>query len=135
MKKTLVDTIATILFFTLLAGFVEIFIVGLTLQQVLITRLIMIPVMVVTGRPYGLYRDWCFDRAKPKGEVLRFLIDGLAFITFQVPVYVATLFIAGADWQAVITAVGSSILLMLLVSRPFGLFLDVARRWSGVTAS
>ena len=48
MVKTVVDTLATILFFTLLAGFSELVIAGLSLEQVLITRLITVPVMIAT---------------------------------------------------------------------------------------
>ncbi|SNY90366.1 L-alanine exporter [Cohaesibacter sp. ES.047] len=134
MKTTITDTLATILFFTVLAGFVELYIAQLSLEQMLITRLIMVPVMVATGRPYGLYRDWCFRKVLPGSEPMRMLIDGLAFISFQVPVYAATLFIAGASIEEALTAIGSAILLMLLVSRPFGLFLELVRRLAGVSA-
>ena len=133
MKKVLIDTMATIVFFTVLAGLSELLIAGLTLEQVLLTRLITIPVMIITGRPYGLYRDWVVAF----GQSFRmpdFVLDILAFLSFQVPVYVTTLLIAGANWNEVATAVGSALLLMALISRPFGLFLEFARRLANVPA-
>ena len=135
MRRIIVDTTATILFFTILASFSELVIAGIPWQRVLTTRLIMIPVMIVTGRPYGLYRDWWIRFFKPSSPMARTMIDILAFLTFQVPVYMATLLYAGASWTETIASVGSALILMVFVGRPFGLFLDFARRKAGVAAA
>lgn len=129
MKSFIVDTVATVVFFTVIATLTELFIAGMEPGEVLVTRLIMIPMMVLTGRPYGLWRDWVFDKLSPNALWYRVIIDCLAFLSFQVPIYVVTLLIAGADTGEVVTLVVSASIIMLVISRPFGLFLDGVRRW------
>ena len=132
MRRMIVDTTATILFFTTVAALTELFVAGMEPQQVLTTRLVMMPMMALTGRPYGLWRDWFFQRTKPTVAWSQTLIDGVAFLTFQLPVYAATLLLVGASTTEILTLLGSTAILMLIVSRPFGLFLDLARRLAGV---
>nr|WP_321442622.1 L-alanine exporter AlaE [uncultured Cohaesibacter sp.] len=132
MKSLLVDTSVTILFFTAVASFSELVIAGMALETVLLTRLIMMPVMILTGRPYGVYRDWWMMRVPNGSTSVKTMVDIVAFLSFQVPVYVATLLFAGARWSEIVTAVSSALILMVLVSRPFGLVLDFARRKAGV---
>lgn len=132
MRRALVDTIATILFFTIVAALTELFIAGMAPGEVLTTRLIMLPMMVLTGRPYGAWRDWFFRTTRPTVSWSRTIIDGQAFLSFQLPIYALTLVIAGADGREILTLLGSTAVLMLIVSRPFGLFLEAVRRWAGV---
>lgn len=129
-----VDTLGTILFFTIVAGLTELLIAGMDWQTVLTTRLITIPMMVLTGRPYGMWRDLVFWRLTPRHTVTRMLTDILAFLTFQVPVYVGTLFIAGARLGEIQVAVGAAVFFMIALSRPFGIFLEALRRWAGTSA-
>lgn len=135
MKLIFVDTITTLFFFTLIAAFTELVIVGMEPLQVLTTRLIMVPVMVLTGRPYGVWRDWIFVRISPKHRLSRVVVDVVAFLSFQVPVYAATLAIAGANTSEMVTAVGSGTFFMMILSRPFGLFLEFSRQMNGVAHS
>ena len=65
MKSYFIDTAATVTFFTVVAALSELLIAGMDPKQVLIARLIMIPVMMVTARPYGLWRDWFFSKTLP----------------------------------------------------------------------
>lgn len=130
MRAFFIDTIATVIFFTIIASAVEYFIAGMAATTVLTARLIMIPVMILTGRPYGIWRDQVFVRFAPKGVALTTIADIFAFLTFQVPVYVATLLIAGATLCEIQVAVSASILFMVVLSRPFGLFLEVLRKWA-----
>lgn len=55
MRLTLVDTLSTILFFTILAAMTELYVAGMESADVLKTRLIMVPLMILTGRPYGVW--------------------------------------------------------------------------------
>jgi len=91
MKIYLTDTIGTVVFFTVIAALSELIIAGMEPKQVLIARLIMIPVMIITARPYGLWRDWFFAHMRPRRWITNVVSDIIAFVTFQVPVYVATL--------------------------------------------
>jgi len=133
MRLTLVDTLSTILFFTILAALTELYVAGMEPADVLKTRLIMVPLMILTGRPYGVWRDWFFAGTKPTVSWSKSLIDGLAFLTFQLPIYGLTLWIAGADFDEVSTLLGSTAVLMLIVSRPFGLFLQAMRKLADIS--
>lgn len=132
MRSFWVDTLATIVFFTVLAATTELLIAGMEYKEILITRLIMIPMMVVTGRPYGIWRDALFNRVKPDRLWKALATDGAAFISFQLPVYAITLMIAGADKNEILTLVVTTAGLMLLISRPFGIYLDYIRAWTHV---
>ena len=133
MRRFIVDTVATVVFFTIVATLTELFVAGMEPREVLTTRLIMMPMMVITGRPYGAWRDWFFKTTKPTVSWSKTIIDGLAFVSFQLPIYALTLIIAGADQKEVIILLTSTAILMLIVSRPFGIFLEAARTWAGVT--
>ena len=132
MRLIFVDTLSTILFFTILAALTELYVVGMEPADVLKTRLIMVPLMILTGRPYGVWRDWFFVGTKPTVLWSKSLIDGAAFLTFQLPIYGLTLWIVGADFDESGTALGSAVVLMLIVSRPFGLFLQAMRKIADV---
>jgi len=88
----------------------------------------MVPMMVLTGRPYGARRDWFFATTKPTVSWSKSLIDGVAFLTFQLPIYGMTLWIVGASQDEILTQLATTSVLMLGVSRPFGLVLDAVRR-------
>ena len=126
-------SLSTILFFTILAALTELYVAGMEPADVLKTRLIMVPLMILTGRPYGVWRDWFFAGTKPTVSWSKSLIDGLAFLTFQLPIYGLTLWIAGADFDEISTLLGSTAVLMLIVSRPFGLFLQAMRKLADIS--
>jgi hypothetical protein len=134
MRLFIIDTITTVIFFTVLAALTELYIAGMNPVEVLKTRMIMVPMMVLTGRPYGAWRDWFFATTKPTVSWSKSLVDGFAFLTFQLPIYGLTLWIAGAEWDKILTLLASTAVLMLIVSRPFGLVLETVRRFAGVNA-
>ena len=134
MRLALVDTFATIAFFTVVAALTELFLGGMKPGEVLTTRLIMIPLMVLTGRPYGAWRDWFFATTKPTVSWSKIIIDGLAFVSFQLPIYAVTLMIVGAELAQIVTLLSSATFIMLLISRPFGIFLEKIRKLAGVTS-
>ena len=135
MKNYFIDTAATITFFTVIAALSELLIAGMNPTQVLIARLIMMPVMMVTARPYGLWRDWFFSKTRPQRWLTNVVGDIIVFITFQVPVYVATLALAGANPSEIAAAVSASIVFMILLSRPFGIYLEAVRNWASTSVS
>ena len=132
MRKTIVDTLATVVFFTVIAALTELFLAGLSPAEVVRTRLTMIPLMLLTGRPYGAWRDWLFARAKPVSSWAKTVADGFAFLSFQLPVYGFVLMLVGANTDEIIMLLSSTAVLMLVISRPFGLFLEGVRRAAGV---
>lgn len=132
MRLTIIDTLTTVVFFTILAALTELYIAGMEPFEVLKTRLIMVPMIVLTGRPYGAWRDWFFKVMKPTVAWRKSLVDGLAFLTFQLPVYGLTLWIAGAENDEILTLLTTTAVIMLMISRPFGLVLEAARRFADV---
>ena len=103
------------------------------LREVLITRLIMVPMMVLTGRPYGIWRDWFFNVINPTTPWSKAIVDSLVFMIFQLPIYILTLVIAGADIKEIISLIVSTSALMLIISRPFGIYLERVRAWARVS--
>jgi hypothetical protein len=136
MRRYLADTFAMIMFSTFVGAFVELVVVGLTLEQSAGIRLAAFPVMLLSGRPYGIYRDWLFKLlGNPDiGLFKAAAIDTLANITFQVPVYSCLLVLNGATINQVFSAVSSIILIIILSGRPYGLFLIWCRRLFRVPA-
>lgn len=133
MRLFLVDTITMVVFFTTIATFSELVVAGMDPSQVAAARAIMIPVMIVTGRPYGIWRGAVFARLRPMGWLAETATDIAAFLSFQVPVYVATLIVAGASRTEILAAVTSATVGMVIASRPYGFLLDKVRQWAGVT--
>lgn len=60
MRRYLADTLAMVIFSTIVGAVVEVAVAGLALEQSARIRLAAIPVMLLAGRPYGIYRDWLF---------------------------------------------------------------------------
>ncbi len=76
-RAFIADTTALILFFTTTGVINERFIAGMTWEQVLHARLLGAALMVPVGRPYGLWRDWLMQRARPD-RLSQLLWDSLA---------------------------------------------------------
>ena len=133
MRRIVVDTVSTILFFTTFAAATEFFVAGMDPREVFVTRALMIPLMIATGRPYGIWRDWLFRRSQPTSFLARSFTDAVAFVAFQMPIYAATLIVAGADWREIMILLAAVLPQMLILSRPFGLFLEFMRRLARVS--
>lgn len=137
MRRFLADIVASIIFFTVAAALSELLIVRLSPSQVLDARLAALPFMVLAARPYGWYRDRIFEKfdALNKSSSAQMAIDTLTFISFQLPVYAAILWYVDATWTQILVACGSTVVLMAISARPFGLFLDFVRKLFGVKAA
>ena len=130
MRIFIVDTLATLVFLTVAAALSEHFIAGMDWGQVLTSRTLAIPVLLATGRLYGMWRDFIFRRFQNDsfGKVSNVIIDISAFLTFKIPLYIAILFFAGANLNQIIAAVSSGLVLVVILARPFGIYLDACRR-------
>lgn len=129
LRRYLVDTGATLAYFTFFATISEVFVAGMDAREVAISRLAAIPAMLLAGRPYGVWRDHVMRALA--GRLPDLASDTLAFLTFQIPLYAAILFVAGADGAEMAAALSAAVIFMLVLSRPFGLFLDLVRRRAG----
>jgi L-alanine exporter len=129
MRRFIADTFAVIVFSTLIGLFLELVIAGMTLSQSLQARITSVPVMILTARPYGIFRDWVFkvSGADKAGRVGRAIADIGAFVAFQIPVYAAILLMAGANLNQVVAACASAIIVLVVSGRPYGLFMEFSR--------
>lgn len=132
-RTMVADTVAMILFSLALGLFVEVVVSGLTLVQSLQSRAASIPINLLTGRPYGWFRDRLFVSLKlNRTSVIGGAVgDTLAFILFQIPLYFVVLSLAGATLVQMITAATTFSLFIAGSGRIYGLFLDYCRRIIG----
>ena len=132
-RGALADTITSVLFFSLMGALTETLVARMSFDQVLVSRVAALPVMVLSGRPYGLYRDALLARVAPIGAA-RWrvaLADTAAFVTFQLPLYGAILWLAGTGIAQALAAMGSALVVMLVSARPYGVLLERVRRMVG----
>lgn len=127
----LADTTALILFFTTTGIINERFIAGMTWDQVLHARLLGAVLMIPVARPYGLWRDWLMKRAGP-GRASMLLWDSIALVSFQVPIYAAIIAFSGASGSGLVRGTLGAALMMLLLGRPYGAFLNGVRKVFGL---
>ncbi|WP_102957601.1 L-alanine exporter AlaE [Mangrovicella endophytica] len=132
VRSFLADTIALILFFTVTSGLNERFVAGMAWNEVLVSRSLGALLMVLTARPYGLWRSWFLERLHPSTGWGTLLSDGLALLLFQVPIYLAIILAGGADLSAALRGAASFAVLMLVLGRPYGLWLQFVRRRFGL---
>ena len=134
MKRYFADTTAMLIFSTLLGAFVEILLSGLEPGQSLRIRLAAIPVMLITGRPYGIYRDFLFRRlgGQSASRLRSLLIDSAANATFQLPLYLALLAWGGASRRQALVAATSILIIASVSGRPYDIFLHYWRRLFGL---
>ena len=130
-RSYIADTVALILFFTTTGIINERWIAGMTWEQVFHARLIGGALMIPVGRPYGLWRDWVMLRAK-ETRVSRLLWDSAALMSFQVPIYAAIIAISGASGEGLVRGVLGAAVMMLVLGRPYGTFLNAVRRLFGL---
>lgn len=135
MRRYLADTSALIVYSTVAGMFVEMVVAGLTVEQCLRARLTAVPIILITGRPYGLYRDWIWrmSRAGEGDPTRRIIADTTAFVSFQLPVYWTVLLIVGATFWQIAAASVTATIILLVTGRPYGALLDLFRRLYRVT--
>ena len=133
-RRYLADTCALLVFATFAGMFTEIVIAGLTVTQSLYVRLAAVPVILITARPYGVYRDWIWRAWRgDEGATRRLLMDTAALVSFQLPLYWMILALVGATLAQIAAASVTTIVILAVPGRPYGVLLDAVRRLFGVT--
>ena len=129
-RDMLADTFAMITWGIVVGMSVEL-LAGLSFEQSLQSRLFSIPVNLLTARAYGLYRDWLIRRGQVIGTGFfqLALLDVLAFISFQIPLYATMVFFTGASVDQVIAACTGQVGAMIIMGRPYGIYLQLCRNW------
>lgn len=131
-RDFLADTLALVIFFTAAGVVNERFVVGMSWEEVLRARLIGAPLMVATARPYGMWRAAILGRFAGAGRVSRAVWDTAALLGFQVPIYVVIIFAGGARGGELLWGAAGAVAYMMLLGRPYGVFLDWVRSLFGL---
>ncbi|MGI2025903.1 L-alanine exporter AlaE [Endozoicomonas acroporae] len=129
-RDMLADTFAMITFGIVVGMSVEL-LAGLSFEQSLQSRLMSVPVNLLTARAYGLYRDWLIRRGRfiGNGFMQMTLLDALAFLSFQIPLYALLLLSTGVNLEQLLVACAGQIGAMLIMGRPYGIYLQLCRNW------
>lgn len=125
------DTTALIVFFTITGIINERILAGMTWEQVFHARLLGAALMVPVARPYGIWRDWLMKRAR-SNRLSKLLWDSAALVSFQVPIYAVIIAVSGASGSGLIKGTLGAALMMLLLGRPYGAFLNAVRKLFGL---
>jgi L-alanine exporter len=131
-RAFIADTTALILFFTTTGVINERFIAGMSWDQVLHARMLGAALMVPVGRPYGVWRDYVMRRAQSTNRLSQLLWDSVALVSFQVPIYAAIIAVSGASGRGLRLGVLGATVMMLVLGRPYGAFLNGVRRLFGL---
>lgn len=131
LRSFIADTIALISFFTVTGIINERFIARMTWDQVFDARILGAILMVPSGRPYGMWRDW-FMRHAVETRRSQILWDTLSLVSFQVPIYAAILAVSGAGADEILRGSLGVIVIMLALGRPYGAYLGLVRRSFGL---
>jgi hypothetical protein len=71
------------------------------------------------------------QRAGP-GRASQLLWDSAALVSFQVPIYAAIIAVSGASGQGLVQGVIGATVIMLVLGRPYGAFLNWVRARFGL---
>lgn len=116
----LVDTLATISFWTPVGMAQEIAVAGMTVSQSLKVRGISFGISLFAARPYGIYRNRVFKllrTTEETGQVRRYWTDYLAFNTFWIPVYAGMLAVGGGDPDQIAKACVASLFATMVTGK------------------
>jgi len=119
--------------------FHEYVLVGMSLEQTLTSRFVSIVPTLLTGGIYGTYRDFLIEQTRKHTSLAKtpskLVANVLAYTTFQLPIYAATLAIAGTDYVHGKEAVRNLLFLSPFLGVIYGISLDQAREKSGICPS
>ncbi len=110
---------------------IELCVAGMDLSEHLYTRLAAVATNTLTGRPYGIWRDWLFKKMNIKENshwAKKYAGDTLAFMGFQLPLYWINMAIGGAEVDEMAKASIPVTLMSGALGGPYGLYLDKVRK-------
>jgi L-alanine exporter len=126
-RAFIADTTALILFFTTTGVINERFVAGMSWDEVLHARMLGAALMVPVGRPYGVWRDYVMRYAQSTNRLSQVVCDSVALVSFQVPIYAAIIAVSGASGRGLWLGILGATVMMLLLGRPYGAFLNGVR--------
>ncbi len=129
-----VDAIANNVF-SLSYALNEKFIAGMTWEETGKARLAAAIGNTITGRPYGIYRDYMMDKLNITDEshaFKKYAADVFIFATGQTPIYLLYLTVAGADYENMIKGATFLTLIAPVAARPQGITYEHCREQFGL---
>ncbi|CDG21585.1 conserved membrane protein of unknown function [Xenorhabdus poinarii G6] len=94
-------------------------------------RFIGLFIITTTARPFGIWRDWIFKKFNltnsDKG-LKPYLVDTLAYLSFEMPLYIANLTMSGASLEQVLKSILFFSCIAGLVGRPYGIYRHFIRK-------
>jgi hypothetical protein len=130
-----VDTAANVVYSLTVMSAVEYLALGLEPKQVLKSRLAGTLSNIVTGRPYGMYRDFVFRKmgvTEESSSVRKYAADLIVFNSFCIPLYSGVLGFAEADAYQMLGGIAMIAAMSLFIGRTLGWWVDRVRKWCGV---
>lgn len=142
-KTVVADTLGNVTYPLIVGGLID-YASGLNLLGIVTSRVSGIPLNVVSGRPYGWWREQTYKITNTKessGKIRKTLTDLLAFNTFQVPLYAGLVALGSlvseghVDWNKV--GHGASYLAEIspLIGPTMGIYMDSLRKVFGVKSA
>jgi len=143
VRERMVDTAGSVTY-SLMVGSGLDYVAGLSLSGIIASRVSATVANVVTGAPYGMWRDYVFEKTNTRSEcgtVRKSVVELIAFNTFQVPIYAVGIMIGTfvsegeVNWATV--QEGSEYLAMIspLIGPTMGWYMDGFRRMCGVKSA
>jgi len=131
-RKFLADTLAMITFSIIVKVFVELIVAKVTLLEYLGSCVVGTAINLIIGRPYGWLRDKVFAvfvKANA-GRMKKLIVDTLIFVATQMPIYFLLLLCIGVDFKKILVACTTlTVIIPFLAGRPYGVVLDLFRRF------
>lgn len=126
-KAFMVDVFAMNSFSYIVALVIEMGIAQMSWAEHLQIRLVALLLNSVVARPFTLWRDYInryFCISAQSTFIKRYLVDTLAFLSFQMPLYVGNMVLGGANSEEIMVAAITVSFIAGLLGRPYGVYLD-----------
>lgn len=125
LKNFWADTFALNTFCYFISLPIELGFAQMTLSTHLSARLVGLFIITSTARPFGIWRDYIFKKFgisdSDKG-LKPYLVDTLAYLSFELPLYMINMTISGATLMQAIKAALIFCIIAGFVGRPYGIY-------------
>ena len=135
-KESIVDTIGNFSYPLVVGGIVDYF-SGLRGLGIVASRTYAAGINIPTGAPYGQWRNFLYRKTKTtkkSSKLRKYLVELLAFNTFQVPLY-ASVFAVGSlvskgeiDFEKVVNSAKNLAMLSPIIGPTMGMYMDGLRK-------
>ncbi|WP_447792704.1 MULTISPECIES: L-alanine exporter AlaE [Pseudomonas] len=131
LKNFWADTFALNTFCYLISIPIELGFAQMTLGTHLSARLVGLFIITSTARPFGIWRDYVFKKFKISDRdrgIKPYLVDTLAYLSFELPLYIINMSISGAALMQAIKAALIFCIIAGFVGRPYGIYRAFIRK-------